>query len=53
MAKIEKQHNPCLVEAFNSEEDFNRHESECEIYKAQFSEIVSPASSFLMMSSMY
>lgn len=41
MGKIEKQHNPCLVEVFNSAEDFCQHESECEIYKAQFKDIVS------------
>lgn len=41
MATFEKQHNPCLVEVFNSADDFNRHESECEIYKAQFEDIVS------------
>ena len=41
MATFEKRHNPCLVEAFNSKEDYDRHESECEIYKAQFEEIVS------------
>lgn len=41
MATFEKQHNSYLVEAFNSEEDFKRHESECEIYKAQFEDIIS------------
>lgn len=41
MAKIGKQHNSILVEVFNSEEDFNKHETECEIYKAQFEDIVS------------
>ena len=41
MAKIEKQHNPCLVEVFNSAEDFLTHESKCEIYKTQFEDIVS------------
>lgn len=41
MAKIEKQHNPCLVEVFNSAEDFCQHESECEMYKTQFEDIVS------------
>lgn len=41
MATFEKQHSPILAEVFNSKEDFNRHESECEIYKAQFEDIVS------------
>ena len=41
MGKIAKQHNPCLVEVFNSAEDFCQHESKCEIYKAQFEDIVS------------
>lgn len=41
MATFEKQHNPYLVEAFNSEEDFKRHESESEIYKTEFEDIVS------------
>ena len=41
MAKIEKQHYPSLIEVFNSEEDFNRYETECEIYKAQFEDIIS------------
>lgn len=41
MAKIEKQHNSMLVEVFNSAENFCQHESECEIYKAQFDEIIS------------
>lgn len=41
MATFEKQHNPCVVEVFNSAEDFLTHESECEIYKAQFEDIVS------------
>ena len=41
MAKIEKQHNPCLVEVFNSADYFLKHECECEIYKTQFEDIVS------------
>ena len=41
MATFEKQHNPCLVEVFNSKEELNKHENECEIYKAQFDEIIS------------
>ena len=41
MGKIEKQQNPCLVEVFNSADDFLKHESECELYKAQFEDIVS------------
>ena len=41
MATFEKQHNPCLVEVFNSAEDFLTHESKCEIYKTQFEDIVS------------
>lgn len=41
MATFAKQHNPCLVEVFNSAEDFCQHECECEIYKAQFEDIVS------------
>ena len=41
MAKIEKQHNPCLVEVFNSADDFLKHECECEIYKTQFEDIIS------------
>ena len=41
MATFAKQHNLCLVEVFNSEYEFNRHESECEVYKAQFEEIIS------------
>lgn len=41
MAKIEKQHNPCLVEVFNSTDDFLKHECECEIYKTQFEDIIS------------
>ena len=41
MATFEKQHNPILVEQFNSAEDFCQHESKCEIYKAQFEDIVS------------
>ena len=41
MATFEKQHNPCLVEVFNSADDFCQHESECEMYNAQFDDIVS------------
>lgn len=41
MATFEKQHSPSLIEVFNSAEDFCQHESECEIYKAQFDDIVS------------
>ena len=41
MATFEKQHYPYLVEQFNSAEDFCKHESECEIYKNQFEDIVS------------
>lgn len=41
MATFAKQHNSILVEVFNSAEDFCQHESECEIYKAQFEDIVS------------
>lgn len=41
MAKIEKQHNPCLVEVFNSADYFLKHECECEIYKTQFEDIIS------------
>ena len=41
MATFEKQHNSILVEQFNSAEDFCQHESKCEIYKAQFEDIVS------------
>lgn len=41
MATFAKQHNSILVEQFNSAEDFCQHESECELYKAQFDDIVS------------
>lgn len=41
MATFSKQHNPCLVEVFNSAEDFCQHESKCEMYKSQFDDIVS------------
>ena len=41
MTTFEKQHNSILVEQFNSAEDFCQHESKCEIYKAQFEDIVS------------
>ena len=41
MATFEKQHNSILTEVFNSKEDFCQHESKCEIYKAQFEDIVS------------
>lgn len=41
MAAFEKQHSSYLIEVFNSKEDFDKHESECEIYKAQFEDIVS------------
>lgn len=41
MRTFEKQHYPSLIEVFNSEEDFNRHESECVTYKTQFEDIVS------------
>lgn len=41
MAKIERQYNPCLAEVFNSKEYYDRHESECELYKEQFEEIIS------------
>ena len=41
MVKFEKQHYPYLVEVFNSKEELNKHENECEIYKAQFEDIVS------------
>lgn len=41
MATFAKQHNPCLVEVFNSTDDFLKHGSECELYKAQFEDIVS------------
>ena len=41
MATFAKQHNSILVEQFNSTEDFCKHESECEIYKTQFEDIVS------------
>lgn len=41
MATFAKQHNSILVEQFNSAEDFCQHESECEMYKTQFEDIVS------------
>ena len=41
MATFAKQHNSVLVEVFNSAEDFCQHESKCEIYKAQFEDIIS------------
>lgn len=41
MTTFEKQHIPWLVEVFNSKEELNKHENECEIYKAQFDEIIS------------
>lgn len=39
MATFEKQHNSYLTEVFSSKEEFDRHESMCEIYKSQFDEI--------------
>ena len=41
MATFAKQHNSVLVEVFNSKDELNKHESECELYKAQFEDIVS------------
>ena len=41
MATFAKQHNSILVEVFNSAEGFCQHESECEMYKTQFEDIVS------------
>lgn len=41
MATFAKQHSSILVEQFNSAEDFCQHESECEMYKTQFEDIVS------------
>lgn len=41
MATFAKQHSSILVEQFNSAEDFCQHESECELYNAQFDDIIS------------
>ena len=41
METFAKQHSSILVEQFNSAEDLCKHESECEMYKAQFDDIVS------------